>query len=474
MNRSNASGEANFSTDLQTAFELGTVCSARGGDEIAQPSLTETELVADSESEAARPVDHAAGRRNPNLRRDLCSSVNDGAGYSGMVGLGEAYFGAFFLAIGATDIQIGILSTVPYLLGSLYQLLTPWGVRRFYSFRRWVVFNAALQATALLVTSLLTFALRADFWNVLLLLSLYWSGGLATSPVWNTWIEFLIPGRIRKQFLAARMRTSQVVMLLAMPAAGLAIQASSRSGYELFCFGALLLAAAGSRYYSTYMLGRKSEHESWVVLAAPTKAELTRHSSTEWNREEVTRVAWLAIPYFAATHFAIFIAGPYYAPFMLRNMQLNYLHFMFLIVLSFVGRVFMLRWTGRLAKRHGTGWVLMLGSAGLVPLAGLWYFHDSFLLLCCLQLISGAAWGCYEYGVMMLLVEKVTGPKRLAILSWINSFNGLGMVAGMLVGGSLLRYFGEGDSTFMMIFILSSIFRLLSLSVFPYRLLRVK
>jgi hypothetical protein len=171
MNRSNASGEANFSTDFSAAFELGPVRSVRGGGEIAQPALTGADLVADSKSEVARSGGPVSGHRNPNLRRDLCSSVNDGAGYSGMVGLGEAYFGAFFLAIGATDIQIGILSTVPYLLGSLYQLLTPWGVRRFYSFRRWVVFNAALQATALLLTSLLTFALRADFWNVLL-----WTG----------------------------------------------------------------------------------------------------------------------------------------------------------------------------------------------------------------------------------------------------------------------------------------------------------
>jgi MFS family permease len=373
-----------------------------------------------------------------------------------------------------SDIQVGILSTVPYLLGSLYQLLTPWGVRRFYSFRRWVVFNAALQATALLAISLLTFALRADFWNVLLLLSLYWSGGLATSPVWNTWIEFLVPGRIRKQFLATRMGTSQFVMLLAMPAAGIAIQASSRSGYELICFGTLILLAACCRYYSTCMLGRKSEHESWVVLAAPTKMELVNHSSLEEKREESMRVARMAIPFFAAMHFSMFISGPYYAPFMLRNMGLSYLHFMFLIVLSFVGRVLMLRWTGKLAKRFGTSWVLMLGSVGLVPLAGLWYFYDSFFFLCCLQLISGAAWGCYEYGVMMLLVEKVTGPKRLAVLSWINSFNGLGMVSGMLVGGGMLRYCGELDATFVSIFILSSVCRLLTLSVFPYRLLRVK
>ncbi len=411
-------------------------------------------------------------RGKPGLRRDLRSSTGDGAAYSGMVGLGEAYFGAFFLAIGSSDLQIGVLCTVPYLLGSLYQLLTPWGVRRFYSFRRWVVFNAALQATSLLLVSLLTFAGQAGFWNVLLLLGLFWSGGLATSPVWNTWMEFLIPRAIRKQYLAARMSISQVVMLIAMPTAGLAIQASSRSGYELICFGTLILLAAGCRYYSSYMLGRKTEHASWVRAATPTRTEAGRDQRLEAARISARKVAWLTIPFFAAMQFAIFISSPYFAPFMLRNMELNYVHYMFLIVLSYLGRVLMLQWTGGIAQRYGTGWVLMLGSLGMIPLSALWVFHQSFLFLCVLQLGAGAAWGCYEYAVMMLLVEKVTGPGRLSVLSWINSFNGLAMVLGMLVGGSLLRAFGEGDGTFLGIFLVSSLFRLLSLAVFPYRLLR--
>ncbi|MCE2792412.1 MAG: MFS transporter [Planctomycetota bacterium] len=486
MNLSNASCEANLST---TPPQLGLVPGKSGdsGGPVAGPRATGpqgelTPAVLPRADESLEGVGESGGqaaggadvfrRGKQGLRRDLWSSTGDGAAYSGMVGLGEAYFGAFFLAIGASDIQIGVLSTVPYLLGSLYQLLTPWGVRRFYSFRRWVVFNAALQATALLVISLLTFATQAEFWKVLVLLSLYWSGGLATSPVWNTWMEFLVPRPIRKQYLAARMSTSQVVMLVAMPAAGLAIQASSRSGYELICFGALILLAAGCRYFSAAMLGRKTEHQSWVRAAAPHPVEAARSASAESGRQRAREVAGLTIPFFAAMQFAIYISSPYFAPFMLRNMELNYLHYMFLIVLSYVGRVLMLQWTGAIARRYGTGWVLMLGSLGMIPLAGLWYFHQSFLFLCFLQLGAGAAWGCYEYAVMMLLVEKVTGPGRLSVLSWINSCNGLAMVLGMIVGGALLRGLGEGDSTFICIFLLSSLFRVLSLAVFPYRLLR--
>jgi len=487
MNFANASCEANASINpAPTGFVTGTA----GGP--GEPGFSPEELPAlprtvgateqavgavlggveegtNQEPSAATVEIFRRGKQG--LRRDLWSSTGDGAAYSGMVGFGEAYFGAFFLAIGASDIQIGVLSTVPYLLGSLYQLLTPWGVRRFYSFRRWVVFNAALQATALLVISLLTFATQAEFWKVLVLLSLYWSGGLATSPVWNTWMEFLVPRPIRKQYLAARMSISQVVMLVAMPAAGLAIQASSRSGYELVCFGSLILLAAACRYYSAAMLGRKTEHHSWIRAAAPRPAEASSALGLEAGRKRAREVAWLTIPFFAAMQFAIFISSPYFAPFMLRNMELNYLHYMFLIVLSYLGRVLMLQWTGEIARRYGTAWVLMLGSIGMIPLAGLWYFHQSFLFLCLLQLGAGAAWGCYEYAVMMLLVEKVTGPGRLSVLSWINSFNGLAMVLGMIVGGTMLRWLGEGNGTFISIFLVSSLFRLLSLAVFPYRLL---
>lgn len=472
MSLTNASCEAN---PAPTAAAAAVVTGTAGVDAApSEAAVGQGGAVAarsmDGESDGQPPAVFRRGKQG--LRRDLWSSTGDGAAYTGMVGLGEAYFGAFFLAIGASDIQIGILSTVPYLLGSLYQLLTPWGVRRFYSFRRWVVFNAGLQATALLVIALFTFALRADFWQVLGLLSLYWSGGLATSPVWNTWMEFLVPRPIRKQFLAARMSVSQIVMLIAMPTAGFAIQASSRRGYELTCFGVLLLLAAGCRYYSAAMLGRKTEHDSWVRAVAPRPAEAGGEQNFELGRRRAREVAWLTIPFFAAMQFAIFISSPYFAPFMLRNMELNYLHYMFLIVLSYLGRVLTLQWTGELARRCGTGWVLMLGSIGMIPLAGLWYFHQSFLFLCLLQLGAGAAWGCYEYAVMMLLVEKVTGPGRLSVLSWINSFNGLAMVLGMIVGGSMLRLLGEGDGTFLKIFLVSSLFRLLSLAVFPYRLLR--
>lgn len=423
------------------------------------------------ESRVHEPPERSEGRRS--LRRDLCSSTGDGAMFSAMVGLGETYFAPFFVAIGASDIEVGLLSTVPYLLGSLFQLLTPWGVRRFYSFRRWVVANAILQGSALVSLALLVFLKGAEVWSVLLLVSCYWGGGLATSPVWNTWMEFLVPRRIRARFLSARMRVSQFSLLLTVTAAGFAIEAGSRRGEALFCFGWLLLAAGLARFGSSRFLSRKSESPRWILTTHGSPPVANSHPSKPLAMgQTASQVARQAIPYFAAMQFAVFISSPYFAPFMLRIMELSYTQYMLLIVLGYAGRIGALPWAGKFASRYGPTHLLLVGGIGMIPLSGLWFFHNSFVFLCLLQIVGGGIWACYELAVMLVLVEKVTGPGRLSVLSWLNTFNGLAMVSGMLLGGGIIRIGLSHESAFLAIFILSSAARVLAFVVFPYRLLR--
>src|SRR5689334_1991421 len=73
------------------------------------------------------------------LRRDLCASVWDAGAYSVMVGIAETYFGAFALALGLGSAGAGLMVTLPVLLGSMLQLVTPWGVLRLGSHKKWIV-----------------------------------------------------------------------------------------------------------------------------------------------------------------------------------------------------------------------------------------------------------------------------------------------------------------------------------------------
>lgn len=64
--------------------------------------------------------------KDPQVDRTLRHSVRDGVAYSVMAGGGETYFSAFALFPKATAPQVGLLATLPPLLGSLAQLLAVW------------------------------------------------------------------------------------------------------------------------------------------------------------------------------------------------------------------------------------------------------------------------------------------------------------------------------------------------------------
>jgi len=62
-----------------------------------------------------------------------------------MVGVSEMYFIPFVLALGVGEVSAGLFFTIPYLCGSVLQLLAPWGVSFLKSPRKWVLCCAIVQ-----------------------------------------------------------------------------------------------------------------------------------------------------------------------------------------------------------------------------------------------------------------------------------------------------------------------------------------
>src|SRR5687768_4615550 len=153
-------------------------------------------------STSSSPLHHVP-HRSP--RQDLAASTGDAIGYSLMVGMGETYFAAFALALGTGQTFAGLLSTLPQLAGATFQLITPWAVRRLGSYRTWVVLSCSAQAASLLVLALAAFfsgGLAAA--TVFLAVTMYWAAGLSAGPAWNTWIEEVVPKRLRTGYFACR------------------------------------------------------------------------------------------------------------------------------------------------------------------------------------------------------------------------------------------------------------------------------
>ena len=188
-----------------------------------------------------------------------------------MVGIGETYFAAFASALGSRRDFAGLIATLPMLAGASLQLATPWALRRFRSYRTWVVLCASLQAAALLampIAALASIGTAAAIW-VFVAAALYWAASQATGPAWNTWIEeiipkrrageiFRLPGPHQPDLYAARLcRRRHRAARWARP-----------SGWLLAAFAGIFLIGSACRFLSAWFLSRQQRAVARPVRTA--------------------------------------------------------------------------------------------------------------------------------------------------------------------------------------------------------------
>ncbi|MEZ6095942.1 MAG: MFS transporter [Pirellulaceae bacterium] len=405
-------------------------------------------------------------RARQKVRQNLICSTYEGSCYSLMVGLSETYFSAFYIAVGMAEFEVGLLASVPYLLGSMLQLLTPWGVRKVGSYRVWTIWTAAIQGSSLLLLSLFTLMGWIHFYSFLMIAGIYWASGLATSPAWNTWIEFVVPRKVRARYFSVRMRIRQLSLLIAIAAAGFTLRGAGEPQQQLFVFAGMFAVAGIMRLMSSNALSHQIEHNHWL------RHNLQAASQTS-DGTDIGKLISSTLPFFAAMQFAVYISGPYFAPFMLRNLELSYLQYMGLVLLGYFGRVLAMPFAGKFAKEAGPGKLMLIGALGIIPMSSLWWFHSATWPLYVIQTCSGAAWGCYELAMSLVFIERIPGHHRMRVLSWFNTFNGIAMVGGSVLGGLLIREFERTTGAFMFVFTLSGIARIAAMVWFPYWLLKV-
>ncbi|HQZ65343.1 MAG TPA: hypothetical protein PLY87_09715, partial [Planctomycetaceae bacterium] len=201
---------------------------------------------------------HSVPRRKT-LHRNLKAMNADGFSFSVMVGIAETYLPAFVLARGLGQINAALIATVPVLLGSILQLLAPMLLQRLKSYRRFVVTTASLQACSMLVLMSMALMPHVPAWTVFIPATLYWAAGLSTGPAWNTWVEFLVPQKIRSGFFARRSRLCHVGVLLGLISGGLFLRWSVAHEMTVAIFAVLFGIGAIGRFVSASMLARQTE-----------------------------------------------------------------------------------------------------------------------------------------------------------------------------------------------------------------------
>jgi MFS family permease len=383
--------------------------------------------------------------------------VAEGVGFSFMVGAGEAYVPAFALAAGYGDAAAGLVATLPMLAGAVLQLATPWGVARMRSHRRWVVLTATLQALSFAPLAAGALLGRIGLAWIFLSAALYWGAGMAAGPAWNTWVDDLVPTRIRPRFFAARNRAQQAMLFVGLAAAGALLHwRSPEPGASLAVFATLFAAAGAARLLSSRLLARQSEPHPEL----PDTREITLRRFLGGLRG--TPQGRL-LRHLLAMTLAVHVAAPFFTPYMLRHLGLSYGAFTMLTAGAFVSRVLALPLLGRAAARFGTRTLLRFGASGIVVLPPLWLVSDDVRWLLAVQLASGVVWGAFELSAMLSFFEGIDRRERTSVLTLYNFTNAAAIAGGSLLGGAFFRFLPEGAPVYLWLFFASSAARAVAL-----------
>lgn len=375
--------------------------------------------------------------------------------FSVMVGAGETYFPAFALALGLSQVASGLVATVPLLVGSLLQLAAPHLMRRVGSYRTWIV--ACVSAQASVFISLIVLALQRKIPAELLFMfaAVYWGTGLATGPAWNTWIGTLVPVGMRAKFFAKRTRMVQAGTLVGFVLAGIALQFGAKYDAVLTTFACLFAAAGLCRYISAFALSQQTEP------TPPGNGD--RHVSLRAFTARLGKtVDGKFLLYLMAIQAAVQFSGPYFTPYMLKQLKLSYVDYMVLVAAAFAAKMLSLPWLGRVAQRYGAKRLLAWGSLGIIPLSSGWLISDNYVWCLFLQAIGGVAWAGYELAWFLLFFEMLPREERTSVLTTFNFGHSAASVVGSLAGGILLMTLGEHREIYYALFVGSSLLRIVT------------
>lgn len=368
--------------------------------------------------------------KDPVVDRSLRHSIRDGVAFSAQVGAGETYFSAFALFLRATAPQVALLSTLPPLLGSLAQIFSAW-LGRFVGRRRLVLTGAMLQAVLWLPILLVPLLFENRTISALLvLLVLYHSANNFAAPQWTSIMRDLVSERRRGRYFGYRTRLTTITTFASLVVGGLILHLLDTTGRTYIGFVVVFVIALVARSVSVYHL--RYLHEPAEATPPPDL-----HIS-HWWKSLVDTGAVRFSTYYALMNAAVGISAPFFAVYMLRELELSYLEFMVLAGTSVFTQFLTLATWGRIADIYGNRLILMVTSMSLPVVPLLWLVTDNFWYLMFCQAVSGFSWSGFTLASGNLLFELVPRSRRAAYVAFHNVGTASGVFGGAMLGAALV------------------------------------
>lgn len=379
-----------------------------------------------------------SAKRAERARRIIKLSYLEGAFYAAMVGCSETFALFYATKAGLSLSEIGLLSSFPILLGSIFQWITPRIKPTKYQHRRTLVFYG-IQVVGLLLLCLAVLEPNNKFPLLLAALCLYWIGGMTSGPLWLGLMSHRVPNFAIASFLSMRNAFVSAVTLAFYLGSAFFLEFTSVDQKFLMVFAIGALARA---------------------LALATQAKLGNidvswkeqpHEQKEQTHEKFRKCVMCVLVLTVVFKFAVALSSPFFTPFMIREKGFGVLDYVLLTSIPFLARFLFLKGLGRASINVRAFAGIQVSCLVIAIIPSLWATFQSYAAFLVFELIGGIFWAGFELS-LILIIQRYSPRNPLNTQSaHMAAMNGA-MLLGALVGGSLL----DSGMSYESMFLLSS------------------
>jgi MFS family permease len=343
---------------------------------------------------------------------------------------GNDYASASMVAAGAGDWTVAMMSALNNLVAGFLYIKVPSIIQKMGSRKKAILVLAFLDAIGWLplIAILLFFRHINPIWLIpCWIINLI--PGMLLTPARSSWLADLVPANIRGRYFGMRAAISGAAYLGTFYIFSYVLQIFNDRALSGF---ALLFFIAFVATFICFLIFTKIHN----TPVAPEKD--ANFSFFDFLGEARQRNLGRFILFVALFQFAVYLAYPFFTPYLLGDLHLSYIFYALVFSAQFAARVLIVTFWGKYADKVGNLKVMRIVSFAIpfVPLLWLTSHHIVFLVL--VQLFSGACGAGFDLCSGNFIYEAAPAGKRLKYIAYYKALSTLFMALGALAGIYLL------------------------------------
>jgi MFS family permease len=370
-------------------------------------------------------------------------SIREGIAANVMDGAGVTYIPPYALAIGANNAQIGFLTSIPALLGSLSQLFSARAIEK-YSRKRIIVTGVFLQALMWIPIILVGYLFFYKNLNhgasatlLIVFYTLFTLFGAFLSPAWNSLMKDTIT-KGNGAYFGRRNKINGAVSLIVMLICGFILHYTTE--INLFLGFAILFGIALiSRLVSSYLLTKHHDPE--------LKFEKGYYFTIWQFIRKIPKSNFGKFTVFVSLFMlATYIASPFFTVYMLKTLNFSYATWALITISGMLSAFLFMSLWGKFSDKFGNLKIMRM-TGGFIPLIPLLWLLTPFLVninpalvivyLLITEFISNFIWAGFNLSVVNFIYDAVTKQRLALCVAYYNIFRGVGVFIGATLGGIL-------------------------------------